>query len=760
MNMFLKKTNSSYIAILLLVIGYVFFDYIFHFNSIVITLGGDGLKNYYCFLNHAMHGYGFHYTGMHYPFGDHVIYTDNEPLFSVPLSYLVHHFHLGIGFVNFIFFESIALSYFLASYYCFLFLNEYKVPKWLSTIAALLIVLLSPQLLRTQAHYGLSFAHIIPMWLYFILNYYKTRKKQYLLYLLLLNFTASFLHLYFAGLLLLMSLSFALVYYFLIKENKIRTLLAINAIPVLVLGFVKVFLYFTDPILDRPTNPGGHLAYKTNFIDLIADPFSTIIDFFQNKGLIENINDVTEGLCYLGIIPMVSLVFLAFYYVFQMLIHKKFSSFRNIETAFFLSALLLLLFAMGLHLSIGIDRLFHYAPFLKQFRSLGRFSWYFYYVATLLAVVGISKIAQTQWVPKKVSTVLLLLGCMIWLVDANGRILYMKQNAAVYNSNYTYFHRIGESSWESFLNAKGYSKNDFQCIAAVPFIHVGSDKIWREGVVTNTWMLSKNAIIGYELGLPMMNALLARASWSQSFEQVKFDAGYFVDHTLLKKLPNTKSILVLRLKEENIITPDQQGLLNACDSLGFFDEVYIYSLSVATYLQQQQKVIDSCIRTSNTQNPFYYLNEFEQASAKGINGKAFAWQDYTKDTVLARISVKQLDTTVLNEFSIWIDYTKDNLKYPYYAICFYNSNDEQIQQVDVNAKTADDSWNGWYRAKTFFSVPSSTAYVLIKIMPSDCNNFIAMDRLEIRPIKYNRVDSLNATYFILNNHILSNDYRR
>jgi hypothetical protein len=80
------------------------------------------------------------------------------------------------------------------------------------------------------------------MWLYFILNYCKTSKKQYLLYLLFLNFTASFLHLYFAGLLLLMSLSFAMVYYFLIKENKIRTLLAINAIPVLVLGFVKVFL--------------------------------------------------------------------------------------------------------------------------------------------------------------------------------------------------------------------------------------------------------------------------------------------------------------------------------------------------------------------------------------------------------------------------------------------------------------------------------------------------------------------------------------
>ncbi len=758
--MFLKKTNISYIAILLLVIGYVFFDYIVHFNSSVITLGGDGLKNYYCFLNHAMHGYGFHYTGMHYPFGDHVIYTDNEPLLSVPLSFLVHHFNLGIGFVNFVFFESIALSYFLASYYCFLFLNEYKVPKWLSTITSLLIVLLSPQLLRTQAHYGLSFAHIIPMWLYFILKFSKTEKKQYLLYLLLLNFTASFLHLYFAGLLLLMSLSFTLVYYCLVKENKIRILVAINAIPVFILGLVKVFLYFTDPILDRPTNPGGHLTYKTNFIDFIADPFSTIIDFFQDKGFIANVNDVTEGLCYLGIIPISSLLIIAFYYVFQILIHKKYPFLRTIEAVFFISAVLLLLFAMGLHLTIGMDRLFHYAPFLKQFRSLGRFSWYFYYVATLLVVVAMSKVYQSQLLSKKVRMIIIALACFIWLIDANGRILYMKQNAVAYKSNFDYFHRLNQASWESFLQSKGYSKNDFQCIAAVPFIHVGSDKIWREGVVTNTWMLSENAIIGYELGLPMMNALLARASWSQSFEQVKFDAGYFVDHALFKKLPSTKNILVLRLKEENCITPDQQGLLNACDSLGFFDEVYVYRLSVAQYLQLQQKVIDSCILAANPKHTVYYLNEFEQGTGNGIRGRAFAWQDYLKDTVLARIPVEQLNTTSLNEFSIWVDYTKDNLKYPYFSICFYNANQEQLQQVDVNAKTADDSWQVWYRAKTYFSIPKNTAYVLVKIMPNDCNNFIAIDRLEIRPIATSRFDVLNASYFILNNHILSNDYRR
>ena len=83
-----------------------------------------------------------------------------------------------------------------------------------------------------------------------------------------------------------------------------------------------------------------------------------------------------------------------------------------------------------------------------------------------------------------------------------------------------------------------------------------------------------------------------------------------------------------------------------------------------------------------------------------------------------------------------------------------------MQQVDVNAKTADDSWQVWYRAKTYFSIPKNTAYVLVKIMPNDCNNFIAIDRLEIRPIATSRFDVLNASYFILNNHILSNDYRR
>ena len=45
-------------------------------------------------------------------------------------------------------------------------------------------------------------------------------------------------------------------------------------------------------------------------------------------------------------------------------------------------------------------------------------------------------------------------------------------------------------------------------------------------------------------------------------------------------------------------------------------------------------------------------------------------------------------------------------------------------------------------------------------MPNDYNNFIAMDRLEIRPIANNRFETLNAAYFILNNHILSNAYRR
>ena len=49
--------------------------------------GGDGFKNYMTTNWHLAHDSSYvHYGGMNYPYGEHVLFTDNQPLFSAGLQ--------------------------------------------------------------------------------------------------------------------------------------------------------------------------------------------------------------------------------------------------------------------------------------------------------------------------------------------------------------------------------------------------------------------------------------------------------------------------------------------------------------------------------------------------------------------------------------------------------------------------------------------------------------------------------------------------
>ena len=51
----------------------------------------DGLKNYftyYTYLLQAKHDNPFIYSGMNYPFGDYIFYTDNTPLFAFLIKWI------------------------------------------------------------------------------------------------------------------------------------------------------------------------------------------------------------------------------------------------------------------------------------------------------------------------------------------------------------------------------------------------------------------------------------------------------------------------------------------------------------------------------------------------------------------------------------------------------------------------------------------------------------------------------------------------
>src|SRR4051812_1982178 len=50
-------------------------------------ISGDSAKNMLAYLYHILYDKGIWFTGMNYPYGEHIVYMDGQPLLSVPLSY-------------------------------------------------------------------------------------------------------------------------------------------------------------------------------------------------------------------------------------------------------------------------------------------------------------------------------------------------------------------------------------------------------------------------------------------------------------------------------------------------------------------------------------------------------------------------------------------------------------------------------------------------------------------------------------------------
>jgi hypothetical protein len=66
--------------VLLLTIGLTYIDF-FQKPGLLFSAAGDGMKNYFTFLYHVKHDSTYwKFEGMNYPFGENIVFTDNQPI--------------------------------------------------------------------------------------------------------------------------------------------------------------------------------------------------------------------------------------------------------------------------------------------------------------------------------------------------------------------------------------------------------------------------------------------------------------------------------------------------------------------------------------------------------------------------------------------------------------------------------------------------------------------------------------------------------
>ncbi len=731
---------------------------------ILPDIGGDGSKNNLTYLYHSMYGHGYWFEGMNYPYGEHIVFTDGQPLLSVLLTCFKHVTASEALTVCWWF---MGLIYLLALVYVYKILAHFKVAPLASVIFSGLIVVCSPQLFCLNGHYALGYPSIVPMLFYWTILFHEQPRFKYCLYVFIMGIIMAFLHPYYLAVILVWSVAYAGGYIILEKgkiPGKVKRVWPLVASAVCIFLIVAVVMKMTDPAKDRPVSPYFETGMYTKLSHIFSSTYSPLWKDAIALGIVPRASKGGEGFTYLGIVSIVT-VFVSFLFFVVKKIRKQEPDvrFRNGFSGIWLFiSFAVLALAMGIPFIWKMEWLMDYFSVLKQFRTLGRFAWIFYNVISIYsAVVLYSWYAGFVQQHKPVFGRVLLLLCMcIWGYEATGCISYSRKlsDAGLYNYDFI-FSRFGQrQSWESFLNEKKFDKNNFQGILTLPFFHVGTEKIW---VGDPGWMITLGGSASLQLHLPMVDVMMSRSSWSVAQKQVKIAGGPFTEKTILKDIKTDKPFLLLDIGTTPLLA-DEQYLLAASDYIGERDGMKVYACYPARLAANDKKMADSVnsilpnMQAGDTcigERESLYINHYDAgAGNERLFGTGAARPIKGGDSVIVTIPVNTVKDSELYEISCWFLLGDQDPRSPYLTLFLLDKDGKTITSFDALTKHATDSYGMWFRdGKYFYLKPGCVA--IRCLLTNDPNpSYKMMDELQLRPAGAIVISKAADGSVMVNNH--------
>ena len=520
-----------------LVLFYFYHEVLLAPNSYLFSVAGDGIKNYYTFLYHAKFDSSFHeFSGMNYPYFEHVVYTDAHPLFS----YLIGKLGLanyGIGILN----SLMLLSYPIASIFVFKILRHYKVRDWWALAAAIAITFLSPQIYRMTGHFAMSYVFAIPIMWWLLIKSYHTKKWIWSGVISLYMLAFFFTHPYLGIIMAFFSIVFWLVN--MVKSRKevlpgFTKILVQTVVPLLLFqGYISM----TDMHLDRLSNPAGFFHFYANWNSLIIPHNGPI---YELTSLIGVNNGAWETWSYLGFPTLVfTLVIGIHLYRIRKGFHLK-TFLKKELSLFIIAAYLILLFSFCFPLKFDWMRWVTdlFGP-LKQFRILGRFTWVFFYVFTVAAVVGIHHLYQKL---KNESYTILFF---------SGIIFFVLEFAPAHYTHMTISdNKFLPEKVDANMNAviDYVNQEDYDAILFLPFEHMSSENIMLLGQPKANY---DAFLLSYHTNTPLVNSISSRMSLSEAIKVNNYFSPAFIEKELTYDFPEGDRIVIV--KNRDLVKPTE-----------------------------------------------------------------------------------------------------------------------------------------------------------------------------------------------------------
>jgi hypothetical protein len=740
--------------------AYAFSDLFTHPENGIVELGGDGIKNIYTYVYQSWWGKGYWFTGMNYPFGEHVFFTDGFPLLSI-LFATFHHVTPETALA--VMWRLIECSYILSIVFIYLTLRKFGVRHVLAFLFSGVIGIFTPQLFRIVAHFSLSISCVIPMTFYWTLMYHESKKWRYALYVGILALFFCFIHPYFSALIVLWSAAYAVGYLLFMKGALGHRLVHAARLPAAALAVFVLFtliVKFTDPVKDRPIQPFGYLSYLTGPLQLVTGQSSAIWKYLHDEKYVLHITDVCEGYDYLGITAMlVGLVSLVLGIVKKRRGMPVAVSEGVFSPVWVFVAFSTLAFSMGIPFIFKMEWLLDYLSVVKQLRALGRFGWIFYDVFSIYAVVMIDRwYGDIKQKRPKVGMVLVAACFTLWGYEAWGYTVFSRSIAAKAQFNTECVLKRHHEGWNAFLAEKNHTKDDFEAILLYGMINVGTEKYWVGD--NRTWLVALGIRTALQTHLPIIDNFLSRSSWSIARSQLKLSAGEYVDKPFLKLFRSGKPLLMLHVPDDPF-TPDERYFLRSCDSLGVFEGCGAYVFYPQRQLELDQKIRDSigqyvsAMKGADTvigDGQDVCILHFDQMKSPDafFGTGAKSWNP--ADSIIAEIPVHPTSDGREYEVSGWFLLERQTFRSPNLRMDFFDAQGKNIGGADVLTKIAVDHNDLWSRPSLYFKMPGNCTRVVLRFLFPLVKTCTLMDEVVLRPADNLTISKAADGAVMVNNH--------
>ena len=547
--------------------------YILDPSETVLSSGGDGLKNYFTYLYHIEHDAGFmHFEGMNHPFGEYVMFTDNQPALSNPMklignnSLTVHHW-------------LIYLSYVLSAVFLYLLFEYEKIKPLLAIPFAVLITFLSPQVLLMQAHFSMAYVCFIPIQLYLLRRYTAKEQNKWMIWLMVFNLIWFFFHPYLGT----MNAVF-LAFFFGIKA--LRRLITKRWDWKLIGKWVSIFaaplilFLLINAIFDQHPNRSN---YPIGFFEFSAEPY---MYFLPNTGplkevLYDSFEVYTEkshrvGLLYLGILTSFILLIGMGLLLYKRFIKKNIKQpLSGFQTTLFGAGLLILFLSLCWPFKLGLEGLADYLGPFRQFRTLERFGWVAYFVMLVSVVFLLNRWMvrfDSRKLYKYISTAIVLGIIAVYVIEVNAMHLNHRRIMEESEAPNPFL----EENIPTYLKPtiQNIDPNDYGCILAFPYFHFASEVI---DVVFDPLSSYNAYLLSYHMGLPMINSNMSRTSFDETKMAINLLGPVFTKKSISDYFSNKKDILIVHSKHD--LRPEEKEILEKSMLLEENDKVAVYRIA-------------------------------------------------------------------------------------------------------------------------------------------------------------------------------------